>query len=453
MSEEKDTQPKRAIVWNVSDGTLEYFDLSPSFETYEIQWQTEINLKYPANKAGWKEHKGLSSDSLNTQQMPIQLVIVKHKKIDEIQVSHLLPQSNNECDFRSLQWIKGRYQLLKSCAQKATRLSRVDICLRSTWLVFCTQDSDMIEKWLRRWCIILAEDSMLHPVFAYFFFFQVAITRGWRLTDYAKFILLRGIESATQPEVPADWRCNFAVVSQTVKLARNDLVLISIIGRAGYGGMHGDMNLLYDLWLTWSKRLEGELALPPQWIVWTSNKWLSVDSNSLLLSQSSDFQWQFTTKDQLMTAVDMHCSSILVLLMEKCNIPEDDLTMLSSLIWDRRSSLRIRPCTCRQHVCDETIAPHKLPIQENDPVWWKSVMRVIDAFCANEWSQPTFIKSGGEAKTRAEILDAQVKQLRKKHNMNQEEEKDAKKQKTGPKSKLPPITNNKSLLSFFKPKQ
>jgi hypothetical protein len=429
---------KAAIVWNISEGKLEYMPKGHSYFSFEIEWQTDVNLKWPSNKAVWKEKQ--PPDSSFTQDSFVQFLIVKRNNMPAIQVSHLLPQNNNQLDFRSLQWVRGRYQILKSASQKYTRLSQVDRALRVTWLILCTQDSDMIEKLLRRWCIILAEDAMLHPIFSYFFFFQVAITRGWVLNDYAKFVLLRGIEAATQPHIPADWRCDYIVkevlsenqtqTMQQVAVDVQNLMLLSILGRASYGGMKGDMGLLHSLWETWRKRFHGDLPLPPQWNDFISNEWLHKDSDSrlLLLCDDKKFRWQFTPEDFISTAIDMHCSSILVLLMDKCNIPGDALVQLSSLIWDRRSSLRIRPCTCGQHADDETIASSKQLVQPQDPEWWSAkVVPVLHSFCVNEWYQPTYFPiassfSNNENKTsitsRSDILQSQMKDLLQKRRRN-----------------------------------
>lgn len=457
---------KTTLVWNLCKGSLEYYDkITHPYYSFEIEWQTDLNWKWPHNKHVWKDHP--PPTTAMTQENVLSLMIVKSNNMIPINVTHLLPAENNQLDFRSLQWVRGRFQLLKSNAQKATRLARTDIALRSTWVVLCTQDPDLIEKWLKRWSIIMTEDSMLHPVFAYLFFFQVAITRGWVLNDYAKFVILRGIESLCAKNVAADWRCDFksgeasdnsSSITNTSNSSFRQLILQSIIWRSNYGGMKGDLGLLYDVWKTWKERFENApQTIPQRWIEWeTTNEWLSLEKPPTL------DRWQFDSKDQLLTAVDMHCSSILVILMEKFDIPENELTTLSSLIWDRRSSIRIRPCTCGQHANDETKASDKQLIQSNDPEWWSKIVKYIDALCTNEWYQPTYVKvsddEGACKKTRAEILESQVRNLSKRRNNNNDDgvlvpTNIAKKPKPmiNTSAKIPVIKNNKSLMSFFTP--
>jgi hypothetical protein len=55
------------------------------------------------------------------------------------------------------------------------------------------------------------------------------------------------------------------------------------------------------------------------------------------------------------------------------------------MIWDRRSSLRIRKCTCHMHPDDE-VKWGKGAVQDKDPEWWKQSQANIEEICSKEWN-------------------------------------------------------------------
>ena len=324
-------------------------------------------------------------------------------------------------------WIKARNQLLLSNLQKAVRRRLTQVVLRTTQLLLSQDYPPSIVNALKRCIIIIAEDATLHPIVSHLTFFFLAVLHGWDLNQTAKSLILQGMASICEPHVPADWRCwhefdrqhegkaEEEKVDSSNKLEpREDLLLNSLAIRASYGGMSGDMTMLHYLYQKWSRRFHSPdtRQIPECWQRWCTGKWYNVPWPREMTTAEG---WTFTRSDQLKEAVDHHCSSILVTLIKECNIPVADNQKLASLIWDRRSKLRARVCTCGLHINNELI--DQTPIRGNDPSWWESAWRKIDRFSLHEWIKPSAAseeEQGGKKKSRQEILESQLNELENK---------------------------------------
>jgi len=406
------------LAWN-----LDTLDLSNNVDDrYTIEWRTEIKIRWPSQKHGWDRIP--SPPEFSAGYSIVTLLIYRSAASAALASFSGIPRVS---DSKALQWIKVRAQMLKSNCQKAARLSEVGKALRTTTLVLSTRDSALIEPLLKRWCIILAEDVMLHPVFSYLVFFQLLLSKGWTLNAEAEQIILKGLECALQPDVPADWRCDYNIPTSSSNSSSTfiEFALQAIVFRTSFGGMHGDMELLASLYTQWQLRLKSNL-IPLQWQKWENQRWWSKDS----AVQTKPLL--FSSQDCLLTAVDHHCSSILPILIERCRLETSCSGLLSNLIWDYRSSLRIRPCSCGVHPNNEIISPK--PVAVAPPEWWiKKVVPVIDDVCLQEWRQPSKDAAATRGKhSRSEILAAQIKQLDENRQV--------------PESKKP---RTNSMLSYF----
>lgn len=142
--------------------------------------------------------------------------------------------------------------LLKSSLQKSVRRRKTEVAINLAWQLLCQDQTEL----LRRLPIIVLEDSVLHPLFPHLIWCMIAESKGWKLTKSQVEVILQIVYDISNVEyrdnIPHD-KENFKNPLQNNGIM--DEMIASIILRANYGGMKGDINFLKSFAILWHKRL------------------------------------------------------------------------------------------------------------------------------------------------------------------------------------------------------
>ena len=141
--------------------------------------------------------------------------------------------------------------LLKSSLQKAVRRKKSQAAVNLAWQLI-SQD---ISEFLRRFPIIILEDSVLHPNFSNIIWMMIADSKGWKLRKNQIKLLLETVYQISSCEYREYLHYENEEFSNPVYETKNHL-LASIILRINYGGMKGDQEFMKRIVMMWLKRFE-----------------------------------------------------------------------------------------------------------------------------------------------------------------------------------------------------
>jgi hypothetical protein len=268
--------------------------------------------------------------------------------------------------------------VLISCLQKAIRLRETACALRLVYTIAMQSTPTLTAELLRRLPIILVEDAAAHPLIPSLMFLMLLASpphsrrkdkeegeegegesfKGLSRSQLC--LVLRVIQQICGSRIPAEHRClgyewyqkNPLIVGAPSTDAFVNPMLMALAVRGAFGGMGGDMEMLGHALLCWRERACGA-SLPAYWVEWT-NTLRSPTEQPLWslhgLDARQETSWWFTTRDQLLTAVDHHCSNMLARIPQKFSdtpIPASAIGELQHLVWERRSSVYRRICCCK----------------------------------------------------------------------------------------------------------
>ena len=155
--------------------------------------------------------------------------------------------------------------VVKSMLQKAVRRRRQSAACRLAYELYRISPTEL----LRRLPIIIVEDSALHPSYPVLVWLMLAVSKGFHLPpSLVAFVLQLTIDTAlVRTRDYAGFTENIASDASMIDLAKlpqgvgRDLVA-SLLLRASFGGMPGDMEMLSRAAFSWFNRfLEKEVAL------------------------------------------------------------------------------------------------------------------------------------------------------------------------------------------------
>lgn len=140
-------------------------------------------------------------------------------------------------------------QMLQSALQKAVRRSEPDVAVRAA--VTLAQQNPV--RFLRRLVIVLVEDAYLHTCVQSVVWLMVAHTLGYRWTSDQRDRCFRLVHwMASQPRIE---HLHTETSDQHWHAATADGAVLALAIRASYGGMTGDMAMLWRLICRWSHRI------------------------------------------------------------------------------------------------------------------------------------------------------------------------------------------------------
>eukprot|EP01080_Neovahlkampfia_damariscottae_P004115 gene4115-7401_t len=228
--------------------------------------------------------------------------------------------------------------LLKSALQKGVRRRKAEAALHLAWQLI-SQD---LTEFLRRFPVIILEDSVLHPNFSNIVWMMIANSKGWKLRKTQIELLLQTVYQIASCEYRDYLDFESEEFSNPCYNTNNHL-LASIILRVNYGGMKGDQEFMKKLVMMWHNRFKIDYKIwndsfdtifPPipkeiQSQITSMVEKKSFLKNEYKLNEGIDYHVFPSLIDQLFN----------VLKDKKKFIPVNDL---KSIIWLHRSGISLK---------------------------------------------------------------------------------------------------------------
>ncbi|KAL0486684.1 hypothetical protein AKO1_001638 [Acrasis kona] len=302
---------------------------------------------------------------------------------------------------------------LKSLLQKNIRLGRAESAVRvAKLLIQCS-----VTEFLRRMLVIIVEDAILHPAFAYLTWLMMADSRGFiisiphlnnclRIVNEVCHVQFRDeYPDVNQKDEQDDVSNLYDSCSQLHPFEA--MLVRSLLIRALFGGMTGDCRMLKGFAELWFKRFcsddnyksppSGSSDTLPDYICdlnTASNKPFSPWMRFILhcySSQSTDISFQdvgpITHHDIVLSALDQHCSPISTLVMQDSRFAnavskvggEDEI---KTMMWYCRSSLNTRRSVYKDCASEDQIKAEEVRRKYCDV--WEGIASGLDTL-SNEY--------------------------------------------------------------------
>jgi hypothetical protein len=249
--------------------------------------------------------------------------------------------------------------LLKSALQKAVRRNEKEKAVR------CAKSLIELDEYqiLRRLPVIILEDGLLHPNFAKIIEILKRESKkfGKRMTEEEKDMIIQTVAEVAECE----WRDNWVdedegVIENQEELEAEEFLLagnwekinelpkeekelvLAIKYRASIGGMKGDVVMLNHYANLWAKRF-----IKREWTIEKLKSYFKPSNLKFEEVKGAEIE------DIPLTAVDMHCSPLLDILLKKENVvkilienfPEAKNNLkekLNDLLWRQMSSVNFK---------------------------------------------------------------------------------------------------------------
>jgi len=238
--------------------------------------------------------------------------------------------------------------LLKSALQKAIRRSLSLTALHLGWQFLC-QDAQQL---LRRLPIIILEDVCLHPNFPLIIWLLISHSKGYILTREDILVILVTIYDLGACKfrdvvnfVSFDEKEDLEGILLDLPEIDNELctVLATILFRVSFDGMKGDMIMLKQGGILWSKRYQKDRDY---WIGERKKWYQDLDVPYSEIHQMILTPPTLSESDQLMEGIDFHCFPYLI---KKCIIAhnyEFSESEIKSAVWWHSSSINTKIPLC-----------------------------------------------------------------------------------------------------------
>lgn len=309
------------------------FMLNKSDNFFCLKWnQRDEPEDYPTFSKTKLDNNNFSFGFLNKlTHLPILLSgEIRIRKKDKILVE--IPQP---CEIP----IYSNIHFLKSHLQKSIRLKRDDLAIPTAKHLL---DLDPIQ-FLRRLAIIFVEDVIITKHYSTLIWLLVAASSGklelqlnhkewllglvyiacrcpWKET----FILTQELEEYSNEKLAK------YISEMSNKLGKNEFATIqSLLIRASFGGMTGDVRLLLNAAFIWSNRF---LTNDEKWKSFYNTSMRTISYSALPLQKS----------DWILSSIDFHCFPKMIDWIQDGLEEQIEENEIKSLIWIFRSSLNIR---------------------------------------------------------------------------------------------------------------
>lgn len=276
--------------------------------------------------------------------------IIKRKD----KILHSLPYTGEAPEYTNVHF-------LKSHLQKCVRRKKHSLAISTAKHLI---EIDPIQ-FLRRLAIIFIEDVMITKHYSTIIWLMIMVSsKKMQLELHHKEWLLGLVHIACD----AQWKDSYIKLDITqdkllekiseelkkIKDKENYATILSILIRAGYGGMHGDTKMLLNAALTWAYRFQNKSE---DWQSYYNQENRTISYSVLPLEKS----------DWLLEAIDFHCfPKMLQWIAEKENIQED---YIKHLIWNFHSKINYR------HIYKKEFPKNNL--QKQDEESWKKIKNQV----------------------------------------------------------------------------
>lgn len=252
--------------------------------------------------------------------------------------------------------------LLKSLIQKAVRRGLSDVAVRATWQLLRQDPTSCI----RRLAIIVMEDAILHDT-------------GMRLLTW---LMCSGLHPTIE-----DARLILQIVHEIATCKHRDVIVkdpvdigfdtadervYSVLIRAYFGGMRGDVAFMRNFAAIWTTRFKTD-----------ESRWTQLLNDAYSDSGTCPEPQELVTSDLKLEAVDFHAfPQLLIEIQDKFKI-EPELSKRA--IWRCRSSQTLKSCI--------TEGDTKIEPTEEDIATFQIIRGYVDARSMFIWKNRGFIQT------------------------------------------------------------
>ncbi|CAK0782015.1 hypothetical protein CVIRNUC_005529 [Coccomyxa viridis] len=318
--------------------------------------------------------------------------------------TNIEPRHGGRLDMGSLLWAPGTAgrpweytgpaSLLKSALQKNVRRGRAEEAVRCAQRLLQSEPGEL----LRRAIVISVEDAVLHPQLPLLVFLMAAVAKGYILGRTLASACLRimhdlavvPVQDSSRAGEVGSSSCPGGQRAEPGALSEAGACLVrSMLIRAAYGGLQGDVRMLRRSSCLWLARLSG-LANPPSSMsshgssVSSSQQWWHFLQSTCAGGKPTDVgvAWgsngRLKPEDVPPAAVDFHISSILEGLLSDANIlaaarvaaakaGSEPAAALKSAMWHFSGSCNHR--SLLQERSREDQEGHRQRLQHLQPLW------------------------------------------------------------------------------------
>jgi len=248
--------------------------------------------------------------------------------------------------------------LWKSLLQKNIRICRPWQAVRTALQLIKEDFTDFV----RRLSIIMVEDAILHPMLPVVIWLTIAssyefIPHKKHIDVCLQIVYQLASVDCRDPFIYDSTDDVIPSVNEMNQLPSLEASLLkSLLARACFGGMQGDIFMLRKFVQIWYKRFKGEDPLPPNsgassWIEYLQNLYGKIQAPVSLENVNA-----MTGDDCVLSAVDFHCSPLVENMLmnnllksqiqnyvtSKYGPQEDVFAKVKSLIWLFRSSVNLK---------------------------------------------------------------------------------------------------------------
>jgi hypothetical protein len=254
--------------------------------------------------------------------------------------------------------------LLKSALQKSIRRNKTKTAINLSWqLLIQNQD-----EFLRRIAVIILEDSVLHPNYSLIIWLMIAVTKEWIIKKEQQFILLKIVHDIAKIEFKDEFeQKEFKNVLLNQEFDNNDLVA-SIILRANYGGMKGDVDFLLNYAMIWYERFEKSKNII-EMINEKTNFFIKNIEVDEYIKDVISKKPLVQDKDKLSEGVDFHVyPNLIKMLIDELNNKMLNFDNVKQSIWNNRSGISLKGRLWKNDYLNIEFIEYKKD-QLDDPIW------------------------------------------------------------------------------------
>lgn len=299
---------------------------------------------------------------------------------------------------------------MKSCLQKAVRRMKSDTAVRMANTMLAQNPGEL----LRRLPVIVIEDSFLHPLYPVLVWLMMAHSKGYALSEQDATLVLSVVRQVSDGRYrdslfKGDRYREFCTVSPD-----DNVFVSSLVIRADYGGMPGDLKMLRISAGIWKTRYE------------KNDRWLTVARDVYAdVPATNESIGYILPEDYLPEGADFHCFPSMVWTIRKRSAVTLSDVEIKKAVWYYRSGVNHKTLIVDPKDClaldwsgfeDATFEMGRKTFERA----WKSIREVIETVSA-EVSQYTEPQSGANKRRKSGTITQYVI---KRQNTNETVRKD-----------------------------
>ena len=294
--------------------------------------------------------------------------------------------------------------VLKSALRKNIRRGKAAPAIRVAIVLIRRQSTGLFD-FLRRLCVIIIEDAILHPLYDFVVWFMTACSRNYRVSKRDMYTILKCVYDITIVKTVDtliyDNNNNKDENQQDIDFGKSLVTALRI--RASYGGMKCDQEMLQSATKVWKNRFSNEKR--QSWMNFIKQIYQTDRKDSETMIHQEQLWIMFKKENEVLKtgdigleAWDFHCCSVSeqvskVFEQNNNNVGERILRytkrhelkviqFVEKLIWKYRSSVSIKRELIDEHdnIKEEMKNENQTNLEELN-IWQEDVQPLVNQWC------------------------------------------------------------------------